>query len=206
MYEKINNFRKEFSKIDEKMKKMIEEEVDYVEEQPNPHPDTALDHLFSDSTALDDISSIEPQETKEKIVMVDSINHALSEELELNKKMLIYGEDVAGDKGGVFTATRGLTKKHGENRVFNSPLAESSIIGTAIGLSVAGYKPVVEIQFGDYIWPAMMQIRNEVATMRYRSGGNWSCPLVIGYLLVVISMVHYIIVKVLMVILHIHQD
>ena len=170
---------KEFSKIDEKMKKMIEEEVDYVEEQPNPHPDTALDHLFSDSTALDDISSIEPQETKEKIVMVDSINHALSEELELNKKMLIYGEDVAGDKGGVFTATRGLTKKHGENRVFNSPLAESSIIGTAIGLSVAGYKPVVEIQFGDYIWPAMMQIRNEVATMRYRSGGNWSCPLVI---------------------------
>ena len=135
--------------------------------------------MFSDSSDLDDISSIEPQETKEKIVMVDSINHALSEELELNKKMLIYGEDVAGDKGGVFTATRGLTKKHGETRVFNSPLAESSIIGTAIGLSVAGYKPVVEIQFGDYIWPAMMQIRNEVATMRYRSGGNWSCPLVI---------------------------
>tara|TARA_B100001250_G_scaffold121336_1_gene102976 strand:- start:3145 stop:4110 length:966 start_codon:yes stop_codon:yes gene_type:complete len=111
--------------------------------------------------------------------MVDSINHALSEELEFNDKMLIYGEDVGGDKGGVFTATRGLTKKFSDERVFNSPLAESSIIGTAIGLSVVGYKPVVEIQFGDYIWPAMMQIRNEVATMRYRSAGNWTCPLVI---------------------------
>ena len=170
---------KEFSKIDEKMKNMIEDEVDYVEQQENPDPDTALDHLFSESDELDKISSIEPEKTKDKIVMVDSINHALSEELEFNKKMIIYGEDVAGDKGGVFTATRGLTKEHGEDRVFNSPLAESSIIGTAIGLSVVGYKPVVEIQFGDYIWPAMMQIRNEVATMRYRSGGNWSCPLVI---------------------------
>ena len=93
--------------------------------------------------------------------------------------MLIYGEDVAGDKGGVFTATRGLTDSFGKDRVFNSPLAESSIVGTAIGLSITGYKPVVEIQFGDYIWPAMMQIRNELATMRYRSNGNWSCPLVI---------------------------
>ena len=170
---------KEFSKIDEKIKKMIEEEVDYVETQENPKPESATDHLFSDSTILDNSCTIEPKNIKDKIVMVDSINHALSEELEYNNKMLIYGEDVAGDKGGVFTATRGLTKEFGADRVFNSPLAESSIIGTAIGLSVAGYKPVVEIQFGDYIWPAMMQIRNEVATMRYRSSGNWACPLVI---------------------------
>ena len=170
---------KEFLKIDDKIKKTIEKEVDYVEEQPNPHPDSALDYLFSDSSSLDEKCSIEPQDVKDKIVMVDSINHALSEELKLNDKMLIYGEDVAGDKGGVFTATRGLTKEFGEDRVFNSPLAESSIIGTAIGLSIKGYKPVVEIQFGDYIWPAMMQIRNEVATMRYRSSGNWACPLVI---------------------------
>ena len=170
---------KEFSKIEENIKKMIEEEVDFVEKQENPHPDNAMKHLFSDSKKIDQNLSSEPNIINEKTVMVDSINHALSEELEYNKKMMIYGEDVGGDKGGVFTATRGLTDKHGKDRVFNSPLAESSIIGTAIGLSVAGYKPVVEIQFGDYIWPAMMQIRNEVATMRYRSNGNWSCPLVI---------------------------
>ena len=111
--------------------------------------------------------------------MVDAINHALDEELAHNDKMIIYGQDVAGGKGGVFTATRGLTDKHGTDKVFNSPLAESSIIGTAIGLATLGYKPVVEIQFGDYIWYSMMQIRNEVATMLYRSNGDWSCPIVI---------------------------
>ena len=170
---------KEFSKIDDKTKKMIEEEVDYVEQQSNPNPESAMEHLFSNSSDLDQSCAVNPAKTKDKIVMVDSINHALSEELEHNDKMIIYGEDVGGKKGGVFTATRGLTKKFGNDRVFNSPLAESSIIGTAIGLSIVGYKPVVEIQFGDYIWTAMMQIRNEVATMRYRSNGNWVCPLVI---------------------------
>jgi len=111
--------------------------------------------------------------------MVDSINHALDEELLNNEKMLIYGQDIADGKGGVFTATKGLSTKHGVDRVFNAPLAESSIVGTAIGLAICGYKPVVEIQFGDYIWTAMMQIRNELATMRYRSNNDWKCPVVI---------------------------
>ena len=111
--------------------------------------------------------------------MVDAINHALNEEMDLNPKMIIYGQDIADPKGGVFTATKGLSSKYGKDRVFNSPLAESSIIGTAIGLAVTGYKPVVEIQFADYIWTSMMQIRNEVVTMRYRSNNLWECPLII---------------------------
>lgn len=112
--------------------------------------------------------------------MVDAINHALAEEMDRNPKMLIYGQDVAGNKGGVFTATKGLTAKFGAYRVFNSPLAEASIVGTAFGLAVReDYKPVVEIQFGDYIWPAFMQIRDEVATLRFRSYNEWACPMVI---------------------------
>ncbi len=122
----------------------------------------------------------DPPAAGPNIVMVDAINHALAEEMELNPKMLVYGEDVAGKKGGVFTATKGLTDRFGSERVFNSPLAEASIVGTAFGLSVrGGYKPVVEIQFGDYIWPAFMQIRDEVAMLRFRSRGQWTCPMVI---------------------------
>ena len=103
----------------------------------------------------------------------------MSEEMDINEEVSVYGEDIADPKGGVFTATKGLTDKFGKDRVFNSPLAEASIVGTAIGLAVTGWKPCVEIQFGDYIWPAMMQIRDEAACMRYRSNGSWTCPLVI---------------------------
>ncbi|MCL4511712.1 MAG: alpha-ketoacid dehydrogenase subunit beta [Bacteroidetes bacterium] len=111
--------------------------------------------------------------------MVDAINHALHEEMAVNPKMLIYGEDVEDGKGGVFTATKGLSTKFGRDRVFNSQLAEASIIGTAFGVAVRGFKPVVEIQFGDYIFPAMMQLRNEVGMLRYRSNNTWACPMVV---------------------------
>ena len=112
--------------------------------------------------------------------MVDAINHALAEEMEKQPGMLIYGEDVAGKKGESSRRPGDLTDKFGEGRVFNSPLAEASIVGTAFGLAVRGdFKPVVEIQFGDYIWPAFMQIRDEVAMLRFRSYNQWSCPMVI---------------------------
>ncbi len=122
---------------------------------------------------------VEPVVTGDGVVLVDAINRALAEEMEHNVDVLVYGEDVGGDKGGVFTVTRGLTKRFGQSRCFNSPLAESSIVGTAIGLALRGYKPVPEIQFGDYVWTAMMQIRNELATIRYRSNNAWSCPAVL---------------------------
>lgn len=122
---------------------------------------------------------IEPVGAGDPYVLVDAINRALAEELAHNPKMMVFGEDVAGDKGGVFTATRGLTAKFGNDRCYNSPLAESSIVGVAIGMAVRGYKPVPEIQFGDYVWTAMMQIRNELATVRYRSNNAFACPAVL---------------------------
>jgi len=166
----------DFKKINSEVEHYIDEAVKWVEDQDDPDPSTALDHLYG---AMDDLHETSLNPINDKIVLVDAINHALSEEMKENNKIIIYGEDIADPKGGVFTATKGLTDKFGKERVFNSPLAEASIVGTAIGLAVTGWRPCVEIQFGDYIWPAMMQIRDEAACMRYRSNGNWNCPLVI---------------------------
>ena len=166
----------EFEKIRSQIEKEVDADSGWAEDQDYPDPNTAMDYIYGDRDNIQE-SVINP--ISDKIVIVDSINHALHEEMEFNERMVIYGQDIADPKGGVFTATKGLSKRYGADRVFNSPLAESSIVGTAVGMAVAGYKPVVEIQFGDYIWTAMMQIRNEVATMRYRSNNSWTCPMVI---------------------------
>ena len=171
---------KEFELIENNVAEEIDKNADWAELQNSPNAESFSDNLFSDT--LDVELSGEDKihgANSDKIVMVDAINHALEEELANNKKMILFGQDIAGGKGGVFTVTRGLTEKFGQDRVFNSPLAESSIIGTAVGMATLGYKPVVEIQFGDYIWTAMMQLRNELSTLRYRSNGDWSCPVVI---------------------------
>jgi 2-oxoisovalerate dehydrogenase E1 component len=169
--------QEELNAIKADAKQKIDDAATWAESRPVPKVETVMTHVYSDVPLNLPFEASTPSGAP--IVMVDAINHALDEELAHNPKMLIYGEDVAGGKGGVFTATRNLTAKHGADRVFNSPLAESSIVGTAIGLAIMGFKPVVEIQFGDYIFPAMMQIRNELAMMRYRSNGKWKCPVVI---------------------------
>ena len=165
----------------EALREEIRVEIDRVarevEAEPDPDPATATAHVYFEG---EDSREYEADgETGDLVVMVDAINHALDEEMARDERVLVYGEDVGGGKGGVFTATRGLTEKHGRDRCFNAPLAEHSIIGSAVGLACAGYKPVVEIQFADYIWPGMQPLRNQVASMRYRSNGTWACPMVL---------------------------
>ncbi len=169
----------DFDKIIKEVSTQVDEETVWADSQLSPKAEDYDKNVFAPECNIKNFASLSPNSTGDKVVLVDAINHALDEELAKNDKMVIFGEDVGRGKGGVFTATRGLTEKYGEDRVYNSPLAESSIIGTAIGLATVGYRPVVEIQFGDYIWTSMMQIRNEMATVRYRSNGDWDCPMVI---------------------------
>lgn len=161
------------------VRKEVDEAVEWAESRALPESSTVLDHVYGSAHAQPPASFDEPAHQGSKVVMVDAINHALAEEMKRDQKVVVFGEDVAGGKGGVFTATKGLTAAFGDGRCFNSPLAEASIVGVAIGMALKGWKPVPEVQFGDYIWPAFMQIRDELAMFRYRSNGEWTCPVVI---------------------------
>jgi len=163
--------------LNREVAKEVDEAARWAARQSDPTPESATRHVFFEGELDLEYEASEPVGSPQ--VMVDAINSALKEEMARDERILVYGEDVAGDKGGVFTATRNLTATFGPDRCFNSPLAEASVIGTAVGFAASGFKPIVEIQFADYIWPAMQQLRNQVAPFRYRSNDNWSCPMVI---------------------------
>lgn len=110
--------------------------------------------------------------------LIEAVRDALDEEMQRDERVILLGEDV-GRKGGVFVATKGLYERHGPQRVIDTPLAESGIVGVAVGAAMMGLRPVAEIQFADFVYPAMDQIISEAARIRYRSNGEWGCPLVV---------------------------
>jgi len=193
--------------LDEKeidqLEKSVDEEVQAAAERvlgaAFPATDSIYKHVYSENLDPHTMQSEARPHGADK-TMADLINVCLKDEMRRDERIVIFGEDVADcsreeylkqkqikGKGGVFKLTAGLQALYGADRVFNSPLAEANIAGRAIGMATRGLKPVVEIQFFDYIWPAYHQIRNELALIRWRSNGNFSCPVVVrvaigGYL------------------------
>ncbi len=167
----------EIEALREETKTSVNAAADEADSHGPPDPATACTHIYSENTPVFDekpANYIAPA----PVSVVDAINHGLKEEMERNPKIVMWGEDIDDPKGGVFGVTKGLSRAF-PGRVGNSALAEASIVGIAGGMAMTGYKPIVEIQFADYSWPAFMQFRDEISTLRWRSVGQFSGPVVI---------------------------
>ncbi|MES2198686.1 MAG: thiamine pyrophosphate-dependent enzyme [Chlamydiota bacterium] len=169
----------ELSSYRQECMQKVEEAAQLADLIPFPDPAFAHTKVFAEAPLIQEKDEESSSSGEEAVVIVDALNHALQEEMRKDPTILVFGQDVAHGKGGVFGVTRHLTELFGKDRCFNTPLAESTIIALAIGLSFVGWRPVAEIQFADYVWTGINQLFNELANVYYRSNGEWRCPVVI---------------------------
>ncbi len=188
-------------KLHEEVATMIRTASEEAQKSSQPPRDSTMQFIYSpDVDPTSDRFAVEPkiENPDQAETLLQLLNYCLRDEMKRDPRIIMFGEDVADashetvlgetkGKGGVFGVTWGLQKLYGGKRVYNSPLAEANIVGRAIGLATLGFRPVIEIQFFDYIWPAMMQIRNELSNLRWRSNNAFSAPVIIrtaygGYL------------------------
>jgi 2-oxoisovalerate dehydrogenase E1 component len=168
----------EFINLEAKVRKEIDEAYEQALQAPDPDPSSIQDYIFAPTTVTEEVGERAPQ-GKKKTVMVDSALFAMREIMEQHPEALLYGQDVGGRLGGVFREAATLAQTFGDNRVFNTPIQEAFIIGSTVGMSAVGLKPIVEVQFADYIWPGLNQLFTEVSRSNYLSNGKWPVSCVI---------------------------
>ena len=174
-----NNFnKKELSDIEELAKKNVNSDYQKALKSEDPKPEDLFDHNFSPTPITEEKGEREPK-NKEATVMVDSALFAIKELMTENPECLLYGQDVGKRLGGVFREAATLADTFGDNRVFNTPIQEAFIIGSTVGMSAVGLKPIVEVQFADYIWPGLNQLFTEVSRSNYLSNGKWPVSCII---------------------------
>jgi 2-oxoisovalerate dehydrogenase E1 component len=161
------------TKINTEAKDYIDSSFEKAKRAPEPESGSVMNHIFAESPVTDEQGSRTPYHVSEKTVMVDAALHAVDEILRQHPEALFYGQDVGRRLGGVFREAATLAEKHGDERVFNTAIQEAYIIGSTAGLSALGLKPIVEIQFADYIWPGINQLVTELSKSCYLSRGQF---------------------------------
>jgi len=169
---------KEIEKIEQDIFELVANDYDKALNAPDPIPSSIQDYIFAPSPITEEVGVRAP-EGKKKTVMVDSALFAVRELMQKHPEALLYGQDVGGRLGGVFREAATLAQTFGDQRVFNTPIQEAFIIGSTVGMSAVGLKPIVEVQFADYIWPGLNQLFTEVSRSYYLSNGKWPVSCII---------------------------
>lgn len=169
---------KEIEKLEKEAVERVKEDYDKANAAADPKPEDLFTHDYAPTPITEEKGERTPADG-EKVVMVDCALHAIEEIMREHKEALLYGQDVGGRLGGVFREAATLAQKFGDNRVFNTPIQEAFIVGSTVGMSAVGLKPIVEVQFGDYIWPGLNQLFTEVSRSCYLSNGKWPVSMIL---------------------------